>query len=207
MHLFRFHHHQCFQTYIELLQLGRGCRAPRVLALPGLAVCGALLALWYVRALLQGDMPIPLSPSADLSLQVLEGRVDYLERWLFYIDGISSSWTNALLGHAKSPVRQLYPSALNYYLDFAYNFGLLGLLPLVLLALYSVLAVVSRWSEFWASGPTLGLALVVIFLLTFDSSGLRQPYPGVIIFFLWGLLLAVISRPRCTIAAFNERGG
>jgi hypothetical protein len=180
-----------------LQQLGRGGRVPFVLALPGLAVCGALLALWYVLTLLPGDMSTPLSTSADLSMQLLEGRVGYLERWLFYIDGISSSWVHALFGHAKSPERELYPSALNYYLDFAYNFGLLGLLPLLLLALYSVLSVARRWREFWASGPAMGLALVVIFLLTLDSVfkvGLRQPYSGVIMFFLWGLLLAVISR-------------
>ncbi len=180
-----------------LQQHGRDGRTSRRLALPLLMLAGALLALWHVRALLQGEGPTPLSASADLSMQVLEGRVDYLERWTFYIDGIVGSWASALLGHAQSPARELYPSALNYYLDFAYNFGLLGLLPLVLLVLYSLVAVLRRWRAFWASPPTLGLALVVIFMITLDSAfkvGLRQPYSGVIMFFLWGLLLAVLPR-------------
>lgn len=192
-----------------LQQLGRDGRASHRLALPLLALAGALLALWHVRALLQGDGLTPLSASADVSMQVLEGRVGYLERWSFYIDGIAGSWASALFGHAQSPVRELYPSALNYYLDFAYNFGLLGLLPLVLLALYSLVVVLRRWRAFWASAPALGLALVVIFMLTLDSAfkvGLRQPYSGVIMFFLWGLLLAQIARPATRPEAFNEKG-
>lgn len=151
------------------------------------------------------NMPSSLSASADLSMQVLEGRVGYPERWMFYIEGIVDSWASALFGHVQPPARELYPSALNYYLDFAYNFGLLGLLPLVLLALYSLVAVLRRWRSFWASPPALGLALVVIFMLMLDSAfkvGLRQPYFGMIMFFLWGLLLAQIARP----AAFNDKG-
>ncbi|SEL30177.1 hypothetical protein SAMN05216214_110106 [Atopomonas hussainii] len=192
-----------------LFLLQQGVRDARRLVLPLLAFAGALLALWYVRALLQGEGSAPLPASADLTLRVLEGRGGYLERWTFYIDGITGSWTSALLGHARSPQRELYPSALNYYLDFAYNFGLLGLLPLVLLALYSLVAVLRRWRTFWAATPALGLALVVIFMLTLDSAfkvGLRQPYSGVIMFFLWGLLLAQIARPTARPEAFNEKG-
>ncbi|PIA68275.1 hypothetical protein [Pseudomonas sediminis] len=179
-------------------------RTLRRLALPLLALAGALLALWHVRTLLHGEGPAPLSASADLLMQEMEGRVGYLERWTFYIDGIAGSWASALFGHPQPPARDLYPSALNYYLDFAYNFGLLGLLPLLLLALYSLAAVLRRWRKFWASTPALGLALVVIFMLTLDSAfkvGLRQPYSGVIMFFLWGLLLVQFARP----AAFNEK--
>lgn len=184
-------------------------KARHVLWLPVLALCGVLLALGYVQALLRTDMPLLLSASADLSMRILEGHVGYRERWIFYIEGIVGSWASALFGHAQSPARELYPSALNYYLDFAYNFGLLGLLPLVLLALYSLVAVLRRWRTFWAATPSLGLALVVIFMLTLDSAfkvGLRQPYSGVIMFFLWGLLLAQIARSVPHPAAFNEKG-
>jgi hypothetical protein len=187
-----------------LFLLQKSLKARYVLWLPALALCGALLALGYVQALISTDMPSPLSASADLSMQVLERRVGYQERWTFYIEGITGSWASAMFGHARSPARDLYPSALNYYLDFAYNFGLLGLLPLLLLALYSLIAVLRRWRTFWGSTPALGLVLVVIFMLTLDSAfkvGLRQPYSGVIMFFLWGMLLSQIARP----AAFNEK--
>lgn len=191
-----------------LFLLQQSFKARHILWLPALALCGALLAFGYVQALLRTDMPSPLSASADLSMQVLEGRVGYPEPWTFYIEGIAGSWASALFGHAQSPARELYPSALNYYLDFVYNFGLLGLLPLVLLALYSLVAVLRRWRAFWASPTDLGLALVVIFMLTLDSAfkvGLRQPYSGVIMFFLWGLLLAQIARPTTRPETFNEK--
>ena len=41
--------------------------------------------------------------------------------------------------------------------------------------------------------PYAGLAAIVLFLVVIDNSlkvGLRQPYPGILTFFLWGLLLA-----------------
>ncbi|TWC53421.1 hypothetical protein FBY04_11371 [Pseudomonas sp. SJZ080] len=187
-------------------QAARGRRLASLLVVPFLAVCGALLSFLYMRYVPQAQVPTPLSGVANLSMQVLEGRVGYLESWMFYIDGISASWTNALFGHATSPERGLYPSALNYYLDFAYNFGLLGLFPLIALALYSLAAVCGRWRDFWAHSSYMGLALVVIFMLVFDSAfkvGLRQPYSGVIMFFLWGLLLAVISLPRARFSSVN----
>lgn len=43
-----------------------------------------------------------------------------------------------------------------------------------------------------------GLVLVVFFMLLLDSMfkvGLRQPYYGVTVFFLWGVLLAIVSPP------------
>ncbi|WP_392891477.1 hypothetical protein ACF6ZU_08350 [Pseudomonas migulae] len=189
-------------------QMAQGRRFVTLLGLPALAMSGALLAVFYISRVSQPEVLAPLSEAAKLSMQVLEGRVDYLERWMFYIDGICASWSNALFGHATSPARGLFPSALNYYLDFAYNFGLLGLLPLIVLALYSLAVVCRRWRDFWAHSPYLGLALVVIFMLVLDSSfkvGLRQPYSGVIMFFLWGLLLAVISLPDTRSSSANKK--
>jgi uncharacterized RDD family membrane protein YckC len=44
-----------------------------------------------------------------------------------------------------------------------------------------------------ASSSFLGLAIVVLIVLFVDNSlkvGLGQPYPGIISFFLWGILLS-----------------
>lgn len=59
---------------ILLFLLQQSFKARYVLWLPALALCGALLAFGYVKALLRTDMPSPLSASADLSMQVLERR-------------------------------------------------------------------------------------------------------------------------------------
>lgn len=189
-------------------QVARGRSVASSLTIPISTICGVLLAVLYILWVPQTDVITPLSEAANLSMRVLEGRVGYLERWMYYVDGIFASWTNALLGHSTPPERGLYPSALNYYLDFAYNFGLLGLLPLITLAMYSFVAVCRRWGEFWTHAPYMGLALVVIFMLVLDSTfkvGLRQPYSGVIMFFLWGLLLAVISLPESRLSSTNRK--
>lgn len=188
-------------------QIAFGRSKVNLLAIPVLALLGAVLASAYAHWMSSLESVKPLSEAADLSMRILEVRSGYLDRWMFYINGISESWASVLLGHATPPKRGLYPSALNYYLDFFYNFGLLGLLPLIALVVYSLLAVCRRWREFWSHGPYMGLAIVVVFMLVVDSAfkvGMRQPYSGVIMFFLWGLLLAVISMPNSRLSAVNK---
>jgi len=179
-------------------QLAHRQRSATLVLVPGLAVCGALLIVLYIYWGSHAQVLTPATMTGNRAIQILETRVSYLEHWKFYINGICESLAHALFGHATSPNRGVFPSALNYYLDFAYNFGLLGLFPLVLLAIYSFAAVCRRWRQFWAASEYTGLVMVVVFTLVLDSTfkvGLRQPYPGIMMFFLWGLLLAVISVP------------
>lgn len=164
----------------------------RALTVLILTLIGAILAIIYLQHIKNGSLPH--SPHAMLSM--LESRVDYQSRWMFYLDGMTEDWTTAILGHTKSPDRSLYPSALNYYFDFAYNFGLLGLFPLMLLVLYTILVLFKNLRYFWSEGAYMGLGAIVILMLSMDSAfkvGLRQPYSGVIMFFFWGLLLALIT--------------
>jgi hypothetical protein len=51
----------------------------------------------------------------------------------------------------------------------------------------------------WRDPPLLGLATAVLFVLALDSMfkvPLRQPYPGIFFFFLWGLLIARLRLAR-----------
>lgn len=190
-------------------KLLHGCDRAAVLRVPVLALCGALLASLYIGIARQTDVGDTLPAPTAQYVQILEGRVGYSERWVFYIEGVTSNWTSALLGHARPPEREQYPSALNYYLDFAYNFGLLGLLPLVVLVLYTFAAVCRR-RVLWGNASLMGLALVVIFALTLDSAfkvGLRQPYSGITMFFLWGLLLAMLEQSRINSSFVNGKVG
>lgn len=120
----------------------------------------------------------------------LAERIGY---WKFYVAEIVTSPKNTVLGHVAPPDREKYPSAHNYYLDFAYNFGVLPLLPLLGLIGLTLVGVIKRWPSISKCTPLLGLTVVVLFLLLVDNSfkvGMRQPYPGILTFFLWGLLLA-----------------
>jgi len=126
----------------------------------------------------------------------LAQRIAY---WKFYSTEILSSAKSATLGHVAPPDRTKYPSAHNYYLDFAYNFGVLPLLPLLGLLGLTLAGIYRQWPWLRNSAPYLGLAAVVLFLVMVDNSfkvGMRQPYPGILTFFLWGLLLAKLYPDR-----------
>jgi hypothetical protein len=126
-------------------------------------------------------------------------RITY---WKFYGKEVFSSGTSLLLGHSSSPNKTQYPSAHNYYLDFVYNFGLIALLPLVGLIIATMVMICRSWEDIVVSPPLLGLVCAVLFLLFVDNFfkvGMRQPYPGIITFFLWGILLARLSRVQRTL--------
>ncbi|MGE7991600.1 hypothetical protein ACQKPE_11215 [Pseudomonas sp. NPDC089554] len=181
----------CF--VIQQISLGR--RLGTQWKLPLLSLCGVLLAALYMGLAWQVEGLKVLSGTLGRVGTPPEGGVGYPERWGFYIEGIGSSWGASLLGHEQAPARALHPSALNYYLDFAYNFGLIGLLSLVVLVVYSGVVVSRQWQYFRRRPAIIGLTLVVFFMLLVDSTfkvGLRQPYSGVIMFFLWGVLLAMV---------------
>ncbi|MGE7991603.1 hypothetical protein ACQKPE_11230 [Pseudomonas sp. NPDC089554] len=113
--------------------------------------------------------------------------------WLFYLGGVKESWTSFLFGHERPPDRSKFPSAHNYYLDFIYNFGALALLPLLALILHTVLGVWKHSSRILGEPGMLAVTGVSMFILLIDNSlkvGMRQPYPGIVSFFLWGVLLA-----------------
>lgn len=119
----------------------------------------------------------------------IQQRVLY---WRYFLDGVMSSPETFMFGHASRPDRSKYPSAQNYYLDFIYNYGLLALFPILALLTYTCALVYRHKRKIYLLPWLTGLSVVVLILLFVDNSlgvGLRQPYPGIFTFFLWGLLL------------------
>ena len=126
-----------------------------------------------------------------------------LADWALYSNGISESGRTLLFGHSEPPPREVKTSAHNWYLDFVYNFGLVPLVPLLALIVYTA------WLFFRSrktlQGQTWWLAALVAFMVLVDSNfkvTLRQPYPGIFAFFIWGLLLTRL-RPQAAL----QRGG
>lgn len=125
----------------------------------------------------------------------LSGRFDY---WRVYAAGVIESPRAFLLGHATPPDRKLYPSAHNYWLDAWYNFGAIALLPLIILLALTARLIWQRRSSVLAEPVVLGTAIAAVYLLLGENMlkvGMRQPYPGIITFFIWGLLLARLGAP------------
>jgi hypothetical protein len=117
----------------------------------------------------------------------VQSRVDM---WKLFTHEILTSHRTILVGHPQPMPRDMQANPHNGYLDVAYSFGLIGLLPIVALIAYT-----THWC--WRrrktlSQPTWWLLAIVTYIVVVDNnfkSTLRQPYPGIFAYFLWGMLL------------------
>jgi hypothetical protein len=116
--------------------------------------------------------------------------------WKLFRDGISESSRTMLLGHVEPLPREVKTSAHNWYLDFVYSFGLVPVVPLLVLMVFT--ACLLYRSRKTLPGQTWWLAALVAFMVLVDSNfkvTLRQPYPGIFAYFIWGLLLTRLRLP------------
>ena len=123
--------------------------------------------------------------------------LEVVSSWQRYIGGISDSVKALFLGHERVIDKSKFPGTYNYYLDMVYNFGLIVIVPLLVLFWYTIHAAYLAKRNFFTNSALLGHLFVLFFLLVIDNStqvSLRQPYSGVFTFFIWGLLMARLSR-------------
>ena len=151
-----------------------------------------------------GVMESSTSLSADGSqyigkigqLQAGKIPVNILERieiWRLYASRITESTTAAFIGHSAPMPREVRTSAHNWYIDMIYNFGLISLIPISYLIFFTMYLCWKRRKIL--TNETLWLSAIVFYLVIFDNNfkvTLRQPYPGIFTFFLWGLLLSAL---------------
>ncbi len=121
--------------------------------------------------------------------------------WLYFGEGVFESPKTLFFGHITRPDRDMFPSAHNYYLDLVYNFGLVSLIPFLYLITITFSGALRATRRGKLDPSLLILIVLVAFFVFADSSlkvGFRQPYPGMIMFFIWGVLLTELS-------AFNKK--
>lgn len=121
--------------------------------------------------------------------QPVPRHIDY---WQYYVAEILESPRTFTVGHPTPPDRRQYPSAHNYWLDVAYNFGLLALLPVLAMLTWTVRMLWSRRNLIVEEPLVLATGLAFIYLFFVENTlkvGLRQPYPGILSYFIWGLLI------------------
>ena len=111
--------------------------------------------------------------------------------WDYYWHGIFDELKQFFFGHQSSPDHSLYPSAHNYYLDLIYNFGFLTMLPFGYLIVNTLRNFKLYIGSKFLTANLLMLFVIVMFSIFVDNSfkvSFRQPYPGMVMFFLWGVL-------------------
>jgi len=130
----------------------------------------------------------------------LSDRIYY---WKYYINNITNSPFTLLYGHTEQPDINIIPSAHNYYLDFIYNFGLIAFVPLLYYFFTTFMLLIRHYRSVYEFNQLFGLTVSVMFFLLVDNFvkvGMRQPYPGIATFFLWGFLFQKLK----TIDAKNK---
>lgn len=125
---------------------------------------------------------------------------DRLGDWQLYGVGIVESVKTVFLGHPAPFSREVKTSAHNWYLDMSYNFGVISLLPIIFLIGYTVYLLWQRRKALPAA--IFWLAAIVFYLVLLDNNlkvTLRQPYPGIFAYFMWGMLFSGLQRacPEC----------
>jgi hypothetical protein len=136
---------------------------------------------------------LPREEVLDGTPIAVESRV-YI--WRYYWAGVTESFSAFLLGHTNRPDRSEMPSAHNYLLDLIYNYGFLSAIPFVYLIAVTMRRMGAVWRNGYIRPDLLALAGLVLLLVLVGNSltvGLRQPYAGIFIFFIWGLLLGKLG--------------
>jgi len=89
----------------------------------------------------------------------------------------------------------------NCWLDGPYNFGVISILPLIILLITTIQWIWQRRRDVLSKPVFLETTMAALYLLLFEKTlmvGMRQPYPGIITLFIWGLLIARLQIPSAT---------
>ncbi len=171
-----------------------------------------IAAVWCViTGITSMSITLWLLPQNDLALKLFSDNFSTVygksvmpypiwHYWSFYFEGLTKDLQAFFFGTPIRPDRNIYPSAYNYYLDLAYHFGVVSLLPIGVLIVITVSRVIAMRHWLFHHIEMLVLIGVIAFLLLVSNIftvGLRQPYPGIFSFFLWGVLLTRLDSKWC----------
>lgn len=120
-----------------------------------------------------------------------------LSSWQFYIAEFTESIQSIILGCSDIRGNTHISGAHNYYLDVMHNFGVISLLPVLFLFGNTLRLIYMARVNIWESSGLVGHVFVLLFLLVIVNStqvSLRQPYSAIFIYFIWGVLMARISK-------------
>ena len=160
-----------------------------------IAVIGVYLDVAKYNSSITGDYGHYMGKFQSISEGKLPTNLsERLADWKLFGAGILESARTMAFGHAAPIARQVRTSAHNWYIDMAYSFGLISLIPVFLLVGYTIYLFLRAQSS--RTLETEWLALVLLYLVVVDSSFKvtpRQHYPGIFIFFLWVLLLSRLN--------------
>jgi len=118
------------------------------------------------------------------------------DHWNAYVNYFRANPMTLLFGDKDASYREQIGSAHNYYLDFIYTFGLVALLPLLGLIISTISRSYNCLKSIKMRTDLLFPLISLSFILLIENNytmGLKQPYPGILSFFLWGIYLSRLN--------------
>ncbi|HOW53912.1 MAG TPA: hypothetical protein PLR60_04580 [Syntrophorhabdaceae bacterium] len=152
--------------------------------------------LYHYRGQNMLEEKISIVTTNELSGIEITGIKKRLWYWDFYGNEVIKDAKTFFFGNALPMSRAKHASAHNYYLDFVYNFGFLSFIPMLILIAATLRGAYRKRKDIFASPELMGITIVVLYLLFVENMlkvGMRQPYPGIFTFFLWGILISKLS--------------
>jgi O-antigen ligase len=191
-----------FVTVFAATKFWRYRKSPRLLLL---ALVVVLVALCSVAMYFQKISAFTMVEEEHVGLfkgkfqQLLKGQIpaniqERLDIWNLYLGRIGESAPTFILGHSEPVPRDIWSSAHNWYLDMIDSFGLISVLPMLALIAYTVYFLWDRRRSLPVELVWLGAIVFVLVLVDNNVKvTLRQPYPGIFSYFLWGLFLSGLA--------------
>jgi hypothetical protein len=159
-----------------------------------------------------GAGPVAIGPSSTQpastadNQSVPQGAKQTLAaKWMDFARGMVESPRDFLIGHTSDRNYRSRLNAPNYWFDALYSFGALSILPLAALLIVLIWLTWKQRILVLSSPVVLGTAIAAGYLVLVESAfsiDLHQPNPGVVTFFILGLLL---SRLRVGAKLLPER--
>ena len=121
-----------------------------------------------------------------------------LQSYNIFIKIISLDYISFLFGsNSQNQIYLTIPGVFNYYLDFIYNFGFISLIPILFLIIYTIKEVIINPKILRIlKVEDLIIFLIIFYMIFIDSfirTSFKQPYLGIILFILWGILISKLS--------------
>ena len=111
----------------------------------------------------------------------------YISSYSFYISNTFVNFENLFFGFNNSNELYDVKASKNFYLDFIYNFGILGLLPFLNLIFYTIKKI--RFQKSGYINNDMIFFIFFIFILPFLTLSLGDIFVGSIIYLYWSTLL------------------
>ncbi len=139
----------------------------------------------------QGQSQLFLGKFTDIVNGKIPPNVqERFDDWKRFGNGIVESGKTVMVGHPEPMPREIRSSPHNWYVEQIYTFGVIMLIPILALMVYTARLCFTYRKAIPAQ--TWWLAGIVFYLVVVDSNfkvTLRQPYPGIFAYFMWGMLL------------------